>query len=413
MVEAPTVANDEDKRGTYYGYWIAAACFAIQGIGLGTLMSFGVFFKPLLAEFGWSRAALSGATSVAFLVMGALGVLVGGLNDRFGPRAIMTVTGGVLGLGYLLMSRTGSLWQLYLFYGVVVGAGMSSIDIIALTTTARWFMRRRGAMTGVVKVGTGAGQMTVPLGASLLIAAYGWRSAYLILGALVLIVLVAVSQVLKRDPSRVGLAVDGIGAVTGTHRDEGMALAEAARTKQFWLLCLANFSVIYSLMTIMMHIVPHAADIGASAVQAAGVMSAIGGASMLGRIVTGFAIDRIGSKKSMMICFLILVASLLWVQLARELWMVYLFAGVYGMVHGGFFTVMSPIVAELFGIASHGVLFGVVLFWGTAGGALGPFVAGHVFDVAGSYRPVFLLLVGVGIAGLILTSYLRPAVERA
>jgi MFS family permease len=374
-------------------------------------MSFGVFFKPMLAEFGWTRAALSGAPSVAFLVSGVLGILVGGLNDRIGPRAIMTVTGGLLGLGYLLMSGTGSLWQLYFFYGVVIGTGMSAIDIIALTTTARWFVRRRGVMTGIVKVGTGAGQMTVPLAASLLITANGWRSAYLIIGALVLVLLVSVSQVLRRDPGQMGLAVDG--AATGEagqkHQDEGMTLAEAAGTKQFWFLCLAYFSVIYCLLTTMMHIVPHAMDVGTSAIEAAGVLSTIGGVSMLGRIVTGFAIDRIGNKKSMIICFVILVACFLWLQVAEELWMLYLFAAVYGLVHGGFFTVMSPIVAELFGIASHGVLFGVVLFCGALGAALGPFVAGHVFDVTASYRLVFGLLAGVGTAGLILTSFLRSA----
>ncbi|MFC1861312.1 MFS transporter, partial [Chloroflexota bacterium] len=122
------------KRPTFfYGYVIAASCFGIQAIGIGTCISFGVFFMPILADFGWSRATLSGAQSLAVLVMGSLGILVGRLNDRYGPRVVMTVTGFFFGLGLLLMSGLNTVWQLYLFYGVIFGIGMSSIDVIANT----------------------------------------------------------------------------------------------------------------------------------------------------------------------------------------------------------------------------------------------------------------------------------------
>ncbi len=111
----------------------------------------------------------------------------------------------------------------------------------------------------------------------------------------------------------------------------------------------------------------------------------------------------------MVICFLILIGSFLWLQTAKELWMLYLFAALYGLAHGGFFTVISPIVAEFFGIGSHGLLFGVVAFSGSIGGAIGPIVAGHIYDVISSYQLVFCLLTGIGIIGLILTSFLKPA----
>ena len=150
--------DEAKKRKFFYGYVIAAACFGIQAIGIGTYIAFGIFFNPLISEFGWSRATISGASSVAFILMGLLGILVGRLNDRIGPRKMMTVTGVFFGLGYFLMSRLGAVWQLYLFYGIIIGIGMSSIDVIPLSTTARWFVRKRGIMTGIVKVGTGAGQ---------------------------------------------------------------------------------------------------------------------------------------------------------------------------------------------------------------------------------------------------------------
>jgi len=407
--------NKKRKNRFYYGYWVAAACFAIQGIGIGTFISFGVFFKPLLAEFGWSRAILSGASSMTFLVSGIIGIFVGSLNDRIGPRIIMAVTSGFFGLGYLLMSQVSALWQLYFFLGVVIGIGTSSIDIIPLTTTARWFVNRRGMMTGMVKVGTGAGQLTIPLMAGLLIAAYGWRTAYMIMGAVVLVLLVSISQLLRRDPSQMGLLPDGAeeGPAGETGQTKGVRLREAMGTRQFWIICLVNLTVIYCLLTIMMHIVPHAMDIGISSIKAAGIISTIGGVSMVGRLIIGIAIDRIGNKKAMTICFLILIASLLWLQVAGELWMLYLFAAVYGLAHGGFFTVISPIVAEFFGIGSHGVLFGVVGFSGTVGGAIGPFLAGHIFDITSSYQLVFFILTGVSVTGLILISLLKPAFKGA
>ena len=403
--------NRQDR--IYYGYWVAAACFAIQGIGIGTFISFGVFFKPLLAEFGWTRATLSGASSLTFLLAGILGIFVGSLNDRIGPRVIMTVTGGIFGLGYLLMSQVNSLWQLYLFYGVVIGMGTSSIDVIPLTTTARWFVSRRGMMTGMVKVGTGAGQMTIPLMAGLLIAAYDWRTAYMIIGGLVLFLLVSISQLLRRDPSQMGLLPDGVKEAPAGETDqaEGLTLRDAMGTRQFWIICSVNLAVISCLLTIMMHIVPHAMDIGVSPIKAAGILTIIGGVSMVGRLVTGFAIDRIGNKKSMIICFFILITSFLWLQMAKELWMLYLFAVVYSLAHGGFFTLISPFVAELFGIGSHGILVGVVFFSGAVGGAIGPILVGHIFDITSSYQLGFFILTGVSVAGLILTSFLRPVIK--
>ena len=403
------------KPRFFYGYIVAAACFAIQGIGVGTFISFGVFFTPLLVEFGWSRTILSGASSAAFLLTGSLGILVGNLNDKVGPRKIMAVTGFFFGLGYLLMSQLGAIWQLYLFYGIVVGLGFSSVDVIALTTTARWFIRKRGVVTGIVKVGTGAGQLVMPLLASIFIADYGWRNAYIIIGALVLVLIISIGQLLRRDPGQMGLLPDGDEKTAASKvgvREGGLSFRQASRTRQFWTICAVNLIVVYCLLTILVHIVPHTMDIGIPAIKAAGILSMIGGVSMVGRLLTGIAIDKIGNKKSMIVCFLLVIGSFLWLRVAKELWMLYLFAVVYGVAHGGFFTVISPIVAELFGISSHGFLFGIVVFSGTVGGAIGPLLAGYIFDITASYQLVFLILLGFGITGLILTSFLRPVLRK-
>ncbi|MEJ2723300.1 MAG: MFS transporter [Deltaproteobacteria bacterium] len=407
--------NEKGASRFFYGYIVVAACLLIQGIGVGTYIAFGVLFKPLLIEFGWSRATISGASSLAFFLAGFLGMLVGKLNDKFGPRMIMLVTGIFYGTGHFLLSQLNSAWQLYLFYGVVVGTGLSSIDVIALTTTARWFVRRRGVMTGLVKVGTGAGQLAVPLLAGVLIMNYGWRFASVFMGVVVMLFVIASGQLLRRDPGQMGLLPDGFrhpaaGEEEGK-AESGLSLREALYTGQFWMVCVINFLAVYCLLTVMVHIVPHATDLGIGPIRAAGVLSTIGGVSMVGRASTGFAIDRIGNKKSMTLCFILLIACFFWLQAAREMWMLYLFAVIYGIAHGGFFTVISPMVAELFGILSHGVLFGIVAFSGTVGGAIGPLLAGHIFDVGGSYRLVFLILAGVGVAGLFLTLFLKSAIS--
>jgi MFS family permease len=399
------------KRILPYSHVIVAACFCIQGLGVGTAITYGVFFKSLVSEFGWSRATISGAASVSFLLMGLLGIFVGRLNDRIGPRKMMTVTGLFFGLGHVLMSRLGTVWQLYLFYGVVVGIGLSSIDVIALSTTARWFVRKRGIMTGIVKVGTGTGQLILPLVVSMLITSYGWRTSYIIIGVAVLLLLVSIGQTLRRDPAEMGLLPDGGTKTSGARQgltEGGLSLHEALRTRQFWTICAVNLVNCFALMSIIVHIVPNALDIGASTARAAGLLSTIGGVSMVGRFTTGFTIDRIGCKRVIVVCLILLIAGLLWLQIAKELWMLYLFAVVYGFIHGGLFTIVSPIVAEFFGMVAHGVLLGIVVFCGTAGGAIGPVMAGYIFDVTGGYGLAFWIYAVTSVVGLVLILSLKP-----
>ena len=126
----------------------------------------------------------------------------------------------------------------------------------------------------------------------------------------------------------------------------------------------------------------------------------------------GTAGDKIGNRRGIKICFGILLASLLWLQLARQLWALYLFAGVYGFAHGGFFALFSPALAELFGMKSHGAILGVVVFSGTIGGAIGPFLAGYIFDTMGSYQLAFWIAAAMSIGGLILMLVLKPISRR-
>ncbi len=376
------------------------------------MFAYGVFFPALEAEFGWSRAMISGASSLSFVVMGVLAVLAGKWNDKIGPRVLITVSALFFGVGYGAMSQLQAPWELFLFYGVLVGIGYSTHDVVTLSTIARWFQRRRGAMTGIAKVGTGVGQLLVPLMAAMLIAAYGWRDAALLLGAGSLLLLVASAQFMRRDPRGEGQYPDGVevasAAGANSSHEIGMSLAEASATRQFWILCAVQLSVFFCLMTVMIHIVPHATDLGVAPAVAATILSTIGAVSIAGRLTIGTLIDRLGGRRSLCICFVVLLSSFVLLQVAEAPWMLFVFAAVYGFAHGGFFTVMSPTLAEYFGTGSHGVIFGIVLFSGTIGGATGPLLAGKLFDMSGNYDVIFMILTAFGVVGLLLASALTP-----
>ena len=394
------------------GYRIVAAGFVIQGVIIGAMFAYGVFFRELEAEFGWSRTMISGASSLSFVVMGVLAIVAGKLNDKIGPRILITASALCFGIGYGAMSRLQAPWELFLFYGLLAGIGYSTHDVVTLSTITRWFVRRRGAMTGVVKVGTGVGQLLVPVIAAALIAAFGWRNAAFIIGAASMLILLVVAQLMRRDPRSMGqhpdgVAIEGARAPTGA-AETGMSVAEAACTRQFWILCAAQLTIFFCLLTVMIHIVPHATDLGIAPAVAATILSTIGGASIAGRLTIGMLADRLGGRRSLGVSFFILLASFLLLQSAETAWMLFLFALIYGFAHGGFFTVMSPTLAEFFGIGSHGVIFGIVLFCGTIGGAAGPLLAGTLFDTTGSYETVFLILTGFCLMGLILTAALQP-----
>ena len=399
----------------YGRHWIVAACFSIQAIGIGTFVTYGVFFNSLIEELAWSRAVISGASSLAFFLSGLFAVLVGRLTDIYGPRRLMGVAALFFGSGLMLMAKVHEVWQLYLFYGVIFGIGLSAVDVIALTTIARWFPTSRGFMTGIVKVGTGAGQFSLPFLASVLIAVCGWRSAYVIIGAGALLLLFGLSLLLRPHPGglqeRTPQSKQKQSELFNT--DQSLSAKEAVKTRQMWLLCGSYLLLVYCLITVLVHIVPHATDLGFSHTSGAGVLSTIGAVSMIARFSGGIAIDRIGSKTIMLICFCILITALLFLRVADSLWMLYLFGGVYGLAHGGFFTAISTIVAEVFGIAAHGAIFGIVVFSGTAGGAIGPVIAGKMFDVSGSYEQVFTMITVVSCVSFLLMLLLKSADKKS
>jgi MFS family permease len=374
---------------------------------------FGVFFKPILSEFGWTRAITSGAFSLSMMISGLAGIPLGMLNDRLGPRIVLSLCGLLLGLGLLLMSQVNAVWHFYLFYGFVMGIGVSSM--VPLTSTVvRWFVKRRTLMSGIVVAGTGMGAIIGPPVADRLIAAYDWRTAYIILGFIVFVVIIVSAQFLRRDPSQKGQVPYGehLENEQPKSRNDDFKLKEAVTTGQFWLVFGQFICFGFSLFVVMVHIVPHATDLGISSINAAGILALIGAVSIISKIAMGRVGDIIGNKRGFIIGFILVFLSLSWLLFTRELWGFYLFAVIFAVGFGAHIAQHSPAVAGLFGLTAHGSIYGVLGLGMTAGEALGPVVAGYIFDITKDYKIAFLVTIVVCISGLILTALTRTTLSK-
>jgi MFS family permease len=410
MADQEVKQSLKEGSGFFYGYLVVVASLLMMSILWGVYYAFGVFFKPMLNEFGWTRTVTSGAFSLAALMDGLLTIVMGGFTDRFGPRLVMTFCGLFLGLGFILMSQISTISHLYLFYGILVGIGMSGSFVPLISTIARWFIKRRGIMTGIVAAGSGMGIFIGPPVAARLIPIYGWRTSYVILGSIVLFFVVLFAQFIKRDPRQVGQIPYGQNQIDPKRlnsRLEGLSLKEALYSRRFWLFFLSCFCYGYCVFAIMVHIVPHAIELKISALRAANIIATIGGLSICGKVLLGRVSDTIGNKYILMFGFILMSIALVALIPASKAWMLFSSGGMFGFGFGGLAVSQSPLIAEMFGLKSHGLIFGVSGISVMIGGALGPLLTGYIFDVTNSYRMAFLLCAAVSLAGIALSILLK------
>ena len=410
MITRETNQSPNSKPRVFYGYIVVVAAFFIFLVSFGLYYSFGVFLPPLLTEFGWTRAVTSGAFSLSLIISGVLSVVMGGLNDRFGPRVVVTLCGFLFSLGHFLMSQISAQWQIYLFYGVLIGIGMGGIWVPLLSTIARWFVRRRSMMTGIAASGIGIGGLIAAPLISRLITAFDWRLSYIMVGSIALLVMVLTSQFLKRDPISTGQLPYGGnegGEKTSAFETNSFSLKLAVQTTQFRLVFVMFFSIGFSIFSVTVHIVPHAIEMGISAVSAANILAVMSGMSIIGTYVLGGVGDRMGNRWIYIIGCIMMSAALFWLVPAKEVWMLYLFGVVNGFALG-MGVGESPLIAELFGLSSHGLILGVAHLGFTIGGAVGPVVTGHIFDITGGYQPAFLVSAVFCVFSTILVSIIRP-----
>jgi MFS transporter, OFA family, oxalate/formate antiporter len=372
---------------------------------VGPRISYGVFIKPITAEFEWSRALISGAFSVSAIVLGISGVLMGWINDRVGPRIVVTISGILTGSGLMLMYFTHSTWQLYLFYSVIFGLGMGGLITPQISTITRWFVSRRNTMLGLLMAGGGLGGIIGPPVITWLVYTYNWRTAFLFAGMGVFILVVLLAQFLKRDPSQTGQVPYQKG--NEKHRKalsviKELSLNQAVHTRKFWLFSFMMFCMGFCGVTIQVHLAPLAIDRGISATNAAIILSAINMAITGGSFGVGLIADKIGSRKILIICQCLFLGVMLFLFPVNSALALGIIAILMFLGFGGMAVLQGTIIAELFGLKSNGIILGGINLIYTVGSSLGAWIAGLVFDSTGNYFWIFLICGFLCITSLIM-----------
>jgi len=376
-----------------------------------------VFFKSLESEFGLTRGATSSIFSVYMLLCCVIAILGGWALDRYGPRKVSFLMGSFTGLSLLLTSHTNSLWQLFVSYGLLFSLGTGAVYTVVNSTASRWFEKKRGLVLGITTSGGGVGAFLMAPFATYLITLLDWRKALILMGLGSWLVVSLMSLLLKKDPGGMGLLPDGphnktIGRGMQDNEDNvgqsGFSLLEALKAKEFWFLGLVWLFLSLSVHLIFIHTVPYAVDMGFSLMDAAGIVSLIGGVSIVGRMVVGRISDTIGRRAPAIACALLQVGALLWLIWARELWMLYVFAIAFGFLWGGLSTMVTVLIGDVFGVKSIGAIMGVMSASWSLGAAIGPALGGFTYDASGSYRIAF----GTGAALLLIATILAALVRR-
>jgi MFS transporter, OFA family, oxalate/formate antiporter len=381
----------------YYGWVVVIAGTFILSTCSLALFTFGVFLRPLTMEFGWERGPLSLATSITFVVAGLTGLIAGKICDRYGPRIIATLGGIIMSAGLLLMARVTSLVQVYIYWGLFLGLAQSCCSITILSTIPRWFVRKRGIAVGIAFAGFGIGSIVFPLLAQILISAYGWQNAVIVLGVIAGVITIPLAQFTRKDPAEMklkpyGESEDTEETITGNW-NEGLSITETLRTLPFWIFGTIEFLWLLCQQTVTIHIVSQATDKGIPELVAAGILSMLGGFTIAGMLSMGFISDRLGARKALFLCLGLGTLALIWFIFAGSIWSFYLFATAFGFALGGSKPLDMLVSAELFGVKSLGIILGAVLLCGTMGGAVGPAFAGYMFDITGNYNVVLITLV--------------------
>jgi MFS family permease len=398
--------------------WIVVGTVWVTlAIASGLYFSFPVFFVALLEEFGWSRGATAAAFSISSIVQGLLSPVIGMLVDRLGPRRVILAGTFVLGGACMLSSQIGSLWSLYLVTGVLAAVGVCAVSWVPSgALIAHWFVERRGSMMGLAFSGMGAGVLVMGPLAQWLIAGHGWRAAYLVLGAGTLVVLVPVVWLGVREapaaaaPARPG-AVRPAPGIGGAGRDVRAAL----RTRAFWALFFAYLCTPLAVFPVVTHQVAFAVDQGFPRLFVAGIFGLTGLLSVVGRIVFGFAADRIGRAMSATIsyaCTAVGTLCLLGLETWRDAAPLYAYAVFFGLGFGARGPIITAIAAQLFQGHRFGVIYGILSIGNGVGGAVAPWFGGAIHDLTGSYRIAFLVAVGFCAVGATCFWLARPSRRR-
>jgi MFS family permease len=414
----------------YFGWYIVAAGSVASAL-LSATRSYGagLLLVPLSTEFGWSRAEVSAAFSLGRLEGGILGPLAGILVDRLGPRVMMIIGVPIISVGFFVLASLDTITELWrlspllFFYFVWVafialGDSIGAGDGIS-ASVANWFHRKRALALGMLSIG-------VPIGGALwtpalgwVIDTSGWRTAAVIMGVAFLVVGIPAALVFRHRPEPYGWLPDGVPLpadyqARSTARGKsslsdlpGFTLRQALATPAYWLL---NVSVALRIMvtsSVIIHIAALMQDLGMSTIEAASMLSALALVSIIGRLLMGWLGDRVGMRLVYMGSLVSLIAGLIIVAYASSAWQIWLFMFLFAPAYGGLASMTPAFRADLFGTKAYASIAGAMEPVTMIGTITGPYLAGYVFDVTGSYRVAMLIFAAASAANLILIWFLK------
>ncbi len=394
----------------FYGWYVVAAGFAVTFVGFGCVYSFSAFIESLQRDFGAARGSVSLVFSLAGFLYFALGAVSGPLADLWGSRRVVLAGIVLIGAGLILASFAQSLPVVFAAYGLGVGLGVGCSYVPAMGAVQRWFVKRRGLASGLASSGIGAGALVGPPLAALLIGAWGWRDAYLILGILAVIIGAVMALLIENDPRDRGLGPDGERPDMQSQSvvASGASIAEAITSKRFIGLYAACLACSFGVFVPFVHLTPYATDHGIPHSSAVLLVSVIGIGSTVGRFFLGGLADRFGRERSLVGMFVGMALGLvIWVT-STQFWPLVVFAFIFGTAYGGWVALLPAVIMDYFGGRNVSGLIGILYTSAGIGTLIGPSATGYAFDATHSYTvPILVSIGGNVIAAIIMAAIAR------
>lgn len=420
-------------RHFYYGWMIVALSMVSMAFWFGIRTTFSVFFVALIDHFHWGRAEAAGAQSIAMMVYMIMAPIIGTLVDRIGPRKVIVPGILLTGLGFLLCTQIQTLFQFYLFFGIIVGMGVTCLSIAPFTVIlAHWFERKRGTANGLAGVGIGLGILIlVPL-VQYLISSHGWQFAFFIFSLLIIAIPLPLNAILLRHrPQEMGLLIDGDSLAPSDKGDpkdledkkdsnphlirREKELGEIFKTAQFWYAILYPSLTTLGVYIIIVHHVRYLVDLDVDKIWAATLFAAIGALSAGFRLFWGWFSDRMGREITFTIggiCFSSGILFLLLFQYAHSFTLLYLFALFFGAGWGVTAPMFMSITADLYKGKHFGLIYGTLEGVIGLGSAFGAWVAGYIFDQTKNYFWAFMIAMILNLISILLVWLAAPRKSR-
>ena len=391
----------------HYGWVVVAAGAIITCVAMGALFALPVYLQPMAEETGWTRAGISGAMTVGFIVMGVAGFGWGTLSDRIGARPVVLIAAVLLGAGLLIASRAPNLLVFQLAYGGLVGASGGAFFAPIISTTLGWFDKNRSLAISLVSIGGGVAPMVITPLASLLIETYGWRSAMLSIAIAATLIVIPTTFLIRRAPD-VAEPVAPSQSPSSSRSTSSPAWA-ALRTPQFIVLAATFFLCCAAHSGPIFHTVSYAMICGATPLAAAAIYSVEGVAGLFGRLLFGVAADRIGVRRIIVAGLALQAVGIYAYIYVSELPHFYALAVVLGLVYGGVMPLYSVLAREFFSQRVMGTVLGAATMTSSIGMAFGPLGGGWLYDNFGSYYWLYIASAAVGLAAAGMALAFPPA----